>query len=319
MTHRGGHSDEHPIKQPRQSAAWPATDAGVSPRPRLFPLPAGDDTGADDVLDLTKAAAPAPPQASAEATTLESGPAPRAGGALADKLRASRTASEPPPDSSSSEAIDEVEEDVIDLGSSKLVAQPVTEPDPPAPPPATPTAEAPGASSDPGRSAPPAPVEATAAAAAPAASESNQAAAHTREPVVAAPEAPSAAGPAIVEPAPAAVTPRDEVSPVSVRAEAPPAAIDSAGAVPGQPPNETTKASDAPKVDPQPDLAGAAPSIAQSVVNALPGGARTLEDTVAELLRPMLKEWLDENMPRIVQKALQKEEFKEPPSFQAPN
>ena len=31
---------------------------------------------------------------------------------------------------------------------------------------------------------------------------------------------------------------------------------------------------------------------------------RTLDDTAAELLRPMLRHWLDENMPRIVEKAL---------------
>lgn len=31
---------------------------------------------------------------------------------------------------------------------------------------------------------------------------------------------------------------------------------------------------------------------------------RTMEDTVAELLRPLLREWLDKNMPRIVEKAL---------------
>ena len=35
--------------------------------------------------------------------------------------------------------------------------------------------------------------------------------------------------------------------------------------------------------------------------------ARTMEDTVAELLRPMLKTWLAENMPRIVERALRKE------------
>ena len=34
---------------------------------------------------------------------------------------------------------------------------------------------------------------------------------------------------------------------------------------------------------------------------------RTMEDTVAELLRPMLKSWLAENMPKIVEKALRKE------------
>ena len=36
-------------------------------------------------------------------------------------------------------------------------------------------------------------------------------------------------------------------------------------------------------------------------------GVRTLEDTVAELLRPMLRQWLDQNMPRIVEKALRVE------------
>lgn len=35
-----------------------------------------------------------------------------------------------------------------------------------------------------------------------------------------------------------------------------------------------------------------------------PTGVRTVEDIVAELLRPMLREWLAENMPRMVEKAL---------------
>lgn len=34
---------------------------------------------------------------------------------------------------------------------------------------------------------------------------------------------------------------------------------------------------------------------------------RTLEDTVAEMLRPMLRQWLDDNMPRMVEKALRVE------------
>ena len=34
---------------------------------------------------------------------------------------------------------------------------------------------------------------------------------------------------------------------------------------------------------------------------------RTLEDAVVELLRPMLRQWLDDNMPRIVEKALKVE------------
>ena len=43
--------------------------------------------------------------------------------------------------------------------------------------------------------------------------------------------------------------------------------------------------------------------------SALPASEpiRTMEDTVAELLRPMLRQWLDANMPRIVEKALRVE------------
>lgn len=32
-----------------------------------------------------------------------------------------------------------------------------------------------------------------------------------------------------------------------------------------------------------------------------------MEETVADLLRPMLRNWLSENMPRIVERALRKE------------
>ncbi|MDX2157026.1 MAG: DUF2497 domain-containing protein [Hyphomicrobiaceae bacterium] len=42
--------------------------------------------------------------------------------------------------------------------------------------------------------------------------------------------------------------------------------------------------------------------IVPTVVQA--AGVRTLEDTVVDLLRPMLRQWLDENMPRMVEKAL---------------
>lgn len=46
---------------------------------------------------------------------------------------------------------------------------------------------------------------------------------------------------------------------------------------------------------------------AQSNAPASVPVTRTLEDTVAELLRPMLRDWLDSNMPRIVEKALRVE------------
>jgi hypothetical protein len=59
---------------------------------------------------------------------------------------------------------------------------------------------------------------------------------------------------------------------------------------------------------PRPDKAaaadvGRAPPVASPA--ALP--MSTVEDTLAELLRPMLREWLDSNMPRIVEKALRVE------------
>ena len=44
----------------------------------------------------------------------------------------------------------------------------------------------------------------------------------------------------------------------------------------------------------------------EDAVDGVPAN-RTMEDTVAELLRPMLKNWLAENMPKIVERALRKE------------
>ncbi|MCB1506863.1 MAG: DUF2497 domain-containing protein [Hyphomicrobiaceae bacterium] len=44
------------------------------------------------------------------------------------------------------------------------------------------------------------------------------------------------------------------------------------------------------------------PTVASTPLGAV--GVRTVEDIVADLLRPMLREWLAENMPRMVEKAL---------------
>jgi hypothetical protein len=58
-------------------------------------------------------------------------------------------------------------------------------------------------------------------------------------------------------------------------------------------------------------VAGIPPSPASAAAATAPAPApapheavRTLEETVSELLRPMLRQWLDANMPRIVEKAL---------------
>lgn len=40
---------------------------------------------------------------------------------------------------------------------------------------------------------------------------------------------------------------------------------------------------------------------------AMPAAGRTLEDVVRELLRPLLQQWLDENLPSIVQRAVDAE------------
>lgn len=44
-----------------------------------------------------------------------------------------------------------------------------------------------------------------------------------------------------------------------------------------------------------------------SAVIAMPKEGRTLEDVVRELLTPLLQQWLDDNLPRIVQEAVEAE------------
>ena len=44
-----------------------------------------------------------------------------------------------------------------------------------------------------------------------------------------------------------------------------------------------------------------------SATIAMPAHGRTLEDVVREMLRPMLQQWLDDNLPAIVQEAVQAE------------
>ncbi len=44
------------------------------------------------------------------------------------------------------------------------------------------------------------------------------------------------------------------------------------------------------------------------------GAEQPFDDTVADLLRPMIREWLDANMPRILEKAVRKEMADRPAS-----
>ena len=59
-----------------------------------------------------------------------------------------------------------------------------------------------------------------------------------------------------------------------------------------------------------PEPAILVPTTAVSMIPASDGSreaAAHLDDTAAELLRPMLRQWLDSNMPRIVEKAFREE------------
>lgn len=62
------------------------------------------------------------------------------------------------------------------------------------------------------------------------------------------------------------------------------------------------------EVDAQEPTPSMSPSSSTAIaVHHAEGHMRTMEETVAELLRPMLKSWLAENMPRIVERALRRE------------
>ncbi|MBU1210668.1 MAG: DUF2497 domain-containing protein [Alphaproteobacteria bacterium] len=95
------------------------------------------------------------------------------------------------------------------------------------------------------------------------------------------------------------------------------AAISASAAPAGAASEPTPPADELSAVEPKSDAAAAATSGAQSLAQGLSvasivvasdgGKVRTLEDTVAELLRPLLREWLENNMPRIVESALRLE------------
>ncbi|MEZ5851913.1 MAG: DUF2497 domain-containing protein [Hyphomicrobiaceae bacterium] len=116
---------------------------------------------------------------------------------------------------------------------------------------------------------------------------------------------PADAASAIITPAPASRT-ADEPAPIAPAVAAAPASEPKAqpavtDAAPGLP-----ATSEAKTVVATPRAIVPADVAIGTVPAAQPAG-RTLEDTVAELLRPMLRDWLDANMPRIVEKALRVE------------
>src|SRR2546421_101890 len=92
---------------------------------------------------------------------------------------------------------------------------------------------------------------------------------------------------------------------------APPPAAKPAPAPP--PPSYAPVDFDAPPVPPQqPILAQSTVSAVESAFNSLAhtvlsSNARTLEDLVKEMLRPMLKSWLDDNLPGLVERIVKAE------------
>lgn len=94
--------------------------------------------------------------------------------------------------------------------------------------------------------------------------------------------------------------------PASVAQSAPQAAAPAAAKPrPAPPAAVIAKPAAAQQVAPAKTGAPPRPSAAGEAMPGIP--VRSMEDTVSELLRPMLRQWLDNNMPRIVEKALRVE------------
>lgn len=71
---------------------------------------------------------------------------------------------------------------------------------------------------------------------------------------------------------------------------------------PPPPPRPAPVGRDDDRLVSEPSASAAAASFSQlSEAIAMPAAGRTLEDLVRELLRPLLKDWLDTNLPRIVE------------------
>ena len=116
-------------------------------------------------------------------------------------------------------------------------------------------------------------------------------------PAVAPDVAPVVVATAVVAPAPE--TPASE-APTAVVEKASRALVTTEAASHGAVPKPTLlgERSRSPKVNGASEMV---PTVAQA------GGIRTLDDTIIDLLRPMIRQWLDDNMPRMVEKALRVE------------
>lgn len=117
------------------------------------------------------------------------------------------------------------------------------------------------------------------------------------------PVAPAAAPPPRIMPNPS--TGGISLTPVNTPPQQPAASSPQSGLVSGQTANAAAAAFDRlaqAALQQQPPQAAAAPRPPSPTV-----GGRALEDMVAEMLRPMLKQWLDANLPSIVERLVQLE------------
>lgn len=87
----------------------------------------------------------------------------------------------------------------------------------------------------------------------------------------------------------------------------PPPAVEEAEPPPSPPPLEATPEVGEGLVGAVAATAAASAFGQLSAAIQMPADGRTLEDVVRELLRPLLKQWLDDNLPAIVQSTVDKE------------
>lgn len=105
----------------------------------------------------------------------------------------------------------------------------------------------------------------------------------------------------------------------------PPAPVESMGDIDVYSPEPEPEPAPPPPVEPPPAPVFSREEVAETLVGdhasslaatafgslssalLMPKDGRTLEDVVRELLRPLLKEWLDQNLPRIVENKVEEE------------
>lgn len=128
------------------------------------------------------------------------------------------------------------------------------------------------------------------------------------EPVTSAPPAPASTAPASTAPKPTESASMTTESKAPEPEAAKPAAeeIDPAPATPPKPEKDTASAGHSGLLSPQSDamVASAFGRLANTMLSQDP---RTLEDLVGEMLRPMLKDWLDDNLPVLVERLVREE------------